>query len=726
MTRLAWLIGTGLFVPGNVHAAAAPAAQPYTWRAVAMGGGGFVDGILFHPTAKNLLYARTDVGGAYRWDPAHNQWIPLNDWLSEAQVNFTGIESIGLDPSDPSRLYLAAGTYLNGPAAILCSDDQGRTFQITPTPFKMGGNLDGRWNGERLAVDPNDGKVLFFGSRRDGLWKSADRAITWTRVQSFPHIPTGPDAPSCGIVTLLFDATSGHPGAPTPVLYAAVSTTVIASLYRSADAGAHWQAVPGQPTGLMPGHLIRAADGILYLTYNSAPGPNNIHDGALWKYQPATGAWTDITPGKPPGQRIDWGYAGLCADALHPQTIMVSTIDRWGPHDELFRTTDAGRTWRGILINGRMDYSSAPYTNRITPHWMGALAVNPANPDQVLFGTGYGIWASTNATASDTGAPVAWTFMDNGLEETVPLALISPPTGAHLISGVGDIDGFRHDDVSVTPPGGTFGGARFTNTRDLAFAAAQPEVMVRLGDGARAQTHGAISRDGGSTWTYFHTDPPGGTGGLGRIAISADASTVPHGAAFVTADSGATWTPSTGFAGRSLVADPVNPARFYALDSAAGHLLVSSDKGASFSATSASLPIMLPVGWRGTGIVLAIAPGREGDLWAGSWSTGLWHSADGGASFAKVAGVDGVSALGFGKAAPGKNGSAIYLLGTIQGLHARYRSDDQGQTWVRIDDDQHQYAAADIPVIIGDPRIFGRVYITTGGRGVIYGDPASK
>jgi len=50
------------------------------------------------------------------------------------------------------------------------------------------------------------------------------------------------------------------------------------------------------------------------------------------------------------------------------------------------------------------------------------------------------------------------------------------------------------------------------------------------------------------------------------------------------------------------------------------------------------------------------------------------------------------------------------VIGTIHQLHARYRSDDAGRTWVRIDDDQHQYANADVPLIIGDPRIYGRVY----------------
>ena len=89
-------------------------------------------------------------------------------------------------------------------------------------------------------------------------------------------------------------------------------------------------------------------------------------------------------------------------------------------------------------------------------------------------------------------------FLDQGLEETVPLALISPPAGAHLISGVGDIDGFRHDDLDVSPAEGTFAGPRLSSTRDLAFAANKPELIVRTGNGGGSMpAHAIISEDGG-------------------------------------------------------------------------------------------------------------------------------------------------------------------------------------------------------------------------------------
>jgi photosystem II stability/assembly factor-like uncharacterized protein len=58
--------------------------------------------------------------------------------------------------------------------------------------------------------------------------------------------------------------------------------------------------------------------------------------------------------------------------------------------------------------------------------------------------------------------------------------------------------------------------------------------------------------------------------------------------------------------------------------------------------------------------------------------------------------------------------------GQQSGIH---RSDDGGQTWILIDN-QHLFGSANRPMVVGDPRVYGRVYFTTGGRGIMYGQPA--
>ena len=69
-----------------------PQTENYTWQNVAMGGGGFVSGIITSKKEQNLMYARTDVGGAYRWNAVNSRWIPLLDCTSENELGSQGVE----------------------------------------------------------------------------------------------------------------------------------------------------------------------------------------------------------------------------------------------------------------------------------------------------------------------------------------------------------------------------------------------------------------------------------------------------------------------------------------------------------------------------------------------------------------------------------------------------------------------------------------------------------
>ena len=138
----------------DVKTAKRGTSVPYVWKNVEIVGGGFVSGIVFNPKQANVLYARTDIGGAYRWNPDTKRWVPLMDWIGQAEGNLMGVESIAPDPTDARRVYAAVGTYTQSWAskgAILRSMDQGRTWQRTDMPFKMGGNEDGRSIGRAIG-----------------------------------------------------------------------------------------------------------------------------------------------------------------------------------------------------------------------------------------------------------------------------------------------------------------------------------------------------------------------------------------------------------------------------------------------------------------------------------------------------------------------------------------------------------------------------------------------
>jgi len=707
------------------------AAAPYAWQNVKILGGGFVTGIVFSPTQADLIFARTDVGGAYRWDTGGQTWTPMTDWVGSSNSNLMGIESIAADPFQPTVVYMAAGEYLGaGNGVILSSTDTGNTWATHAIGAPMGGNANGRSVGERLAIDPNLPATLLFGSRTTGLWMSTDSAATWIPVAGLTA--KGDASLETGLTFVLFDKSSGTMGTATPTIYVGVATTSGASLLRTTDGGSTWAPVPNPPSalaGLFPHHAAMDAAGILYLTYNNGPGPNGITAGGVWKLDPLSDTWTSIAP----SAHAAGGYGGVTVDPSRPGVVVVTSIDRWP--DEIYRTTNGGSSWTALGPQAQRDVAGAEwlYWHGKSPSatgWMGDVEIDPFHPGRALYVTGQGIWWSDDVTSADMGAPTHWTFQDNGLEQTVLFGLISPPGGANLLSAVGDICGFRHDDLNVSPPTGMFGNPIFGNTTSLDFAESHPSLVVRVGttsSSTQTPSTGAYSIDGGSTWNAFQALPNPGAN-AGSIAVSADGTTfvwAPQSAGAGSVPSysrnwAQSWTPCGGLPnGASVAADRVNPAKFFAR---AGSLLyVSTDGGATFAPSAASNEgLALPWG----GVVRAVF-GHEGDIWL--TGGGLFHSTDSGATLAAVSRVTSATAIGFGRGATCEAYPSLYVSGSViaQGASAAttgvFRSDDQGATWRRVDDPQHQFGY--VSYVSGDPRLYGRVYLGTGGRGVLYGDP---
>ena len=720
---------------GSVSLTVNNATPSYTFQNAQIVAGGFITGIIAHPTQANLRYARTDIGGAYRWNQSTSAWLPLTDFYNRSTANDNGAESIALDPSDPTRLYMAMGEYaesFGSNGVFLLSSNQGASFTTVNASFKMGSNDNGRNAGERLAVDPNLGTILYFGSRLNGLWKSTNRGLAWSQVTSFPVTST---TSGVGVVFVDFVASSGSSNSATPVIYVGVSdtgpssSTGFYSLYRSTDAGSTWAAVPGQPTGYFPMRGVFGPDGALYLAYSNAIGPSGATAGALYQYTlpPSTtptgnGTWTNITPGtsaRPSNSQ--GGFAAIAVDPERPGVLMATTLDDYypSPGDDIYRSTNYGASWVSFNQQGAThNVSVSPWltfggSSASTGNWPAALVIDPLNSNHVLYGTGQTLWDSTNVNVSDSGGAVTFNVGALGIEECAVNVLMSPASGVPLVSGVGDLGGFVHTSLTASPTGGMMKNPLMSGVTGLDFAQSSPSYMVRVGSGST--TFGAYSSNGGTSWTPFTAAAPSTANGQGAVAASADGTTIvwaPSDVAVVySTNNGTSWTVSTGAtAEMGVFADRINPKKFYIYNSSTGALQISTNGGQSFATQATSLV---------TGGAMVASYAAEGDLWLATGS-GLYHSTNSGVSFTKLSGgITAAYSVGFGMAASYSNYPTLYLIGSGSSGYGFYRSTDEGSTWVLTNSSSQEYGYAN--PIVGDPKTFGLFYVGTNGRGVIYG-----
>jgi hypothetical protein len=580
---------------------------------------------------------------------------------------------------------------------------------------------------------------LLFGSRHDGLQRSDDAGRTWRKVSGFPHggrgLPANPREANAGISFVLFDGNS-------PTIFAAVADPAERHLYRSTDAGESWTAVPGGPGAeMLPVKADMDDAGNLYIAYATSIGPNDIADGAVWRLDTRSGEWSDITP----DPASEGGYMGLSVDRRRPGRLAVSSVNRWHPGDTVWLSEDHGRTWSDLGPRSRRDTSISPFLNwgeeeSEFGHWTAGLAIDPFDSATIAYTTGATVYR-TGEGDKPKGA-MLWKPWLQGIEQTAVITLISPTGGAPVISGFGDLSGFVHDRLDVSPPA-MFAEPRLPNTNNLDYAGLAPHVVVRSGTARGQSADGASlawSEDGGHTWQALRApklalgDEPArryDLTGEAPIDVSADGEVFIIGTpmALVTRDRGKTWSAPEGLPpGVRAIADKADPQLFYAIDFVENQLFVSRDGARSFATASAEgLPTDLsaaaPRG-RESRWPMQAAPGRAGELWF-KLGGALYHSTDAAQSFRRATPADvRIEEFGLGHPAPGSDHPALYAIAAAGGVRGVFRSDDGGASWLRINDDAHQWGLR-FRAISGDPRRYGRVYVATDGRGLLYGDPAT-
>ena len=717
------------------------------------------------------MYCRTDIGGMYRFDFGRQTWVSLIDHVSPMDNRESCPISAALDPQNPARLYIASGIWdPDSKGKLTVSDDCGVTFRGHELPCFVHGNLHGRSAGERLLFDEG---TLYLASQRDGLFRSCDEGASWEKVLTFPE--TG-----CTFVArkgkLLLIGTEGlacrNGDMRGPCLYASFDNgetfaPVAQPVYRHIEGS--------QLHGLVA-QRCAFDDAYLYVTFsaNGSRSQNvekgyssdcgDCSNGRVVRYPfdgVRLGSMEDITP-----EEITGGYSAV--DAQHGMLITATMNRRHG--DAIYRSCDQGKTWTPILhgLNvGRMDfrlsYMRPEYNgggNLI--HWMTDVKMDPHRPDVAWFTTGTGVFRTQNLQDD----VVVWQDWCDGMEETVHINVHAPASGrVQVLDMIGDLGGFAFTDVDQHCENSFADaqGNRWITCLSCDWPDSDPDhIIVAARGNWTGHTKGGVicSQDGAQTWHRLPT--PAGLGddldallmrierpntNAGWVAMSADGSTYVWAVAdriflharnlIVSHDQGRSFrrsmvldTHGQSFAGMMKpLADRCMPNVFYGFGDK-GELFVSTDSGTTFRQKT------VPEGFPSAHFAkvdcadrteIRVAGGEPGVIYIAT-GEGLWKlcydaAGDAFAGMRLTGAGDQVFTVGLGLGRPDgdyfSEPKMLYFSGVIAGEYGFFRTADEGNTVLRINNDKQMYGG--IHSIDGDKRVFGRFFLATGASGLLYG-----
>ncbi len=445
-------------------------APSFKWSNVNIQGMGYVTGMAIVPVKSGDVYIRTDVGGAYRFNRKNQQWIPLMDMFN---TNFSGggigVESIAVDPQKPNFVYAAVnyGSSIISEnkikkykysGEVMVSEDRGNTWKPTGLGKKdvfIGPNQKYRSDtGERLAVDPNNSDIIYFASRRDGLWRKNGKQ-EWTLING--GLPAAKRLPEYkksngkenkdipGFTFVAFDKNSGKTNQATQTIYVGIHGK---GVWRSSNAGKSWDNIAG---GKDPLRGTVACDGTLYVSFGTHGKSGKQKSGGVRKYN--NEKWIDITPNGT--ERV---YSAVAVQVDNPNTV-IAISDKY-----LYRSINGGNTWKKQTMymgaydanhpEDRVNSSAPKYYQSYSGTGASVVVIDPGNPKQVWWTNGWGVACTDDITATKPN----FKWLMNNLEQLDSNMVRVPPVpkfqgGADLISAVQDMIGFRHVDRHQVPDG---------------------------------------------------------------------------------------------------------------------------------------------------------------------------------------------------------------------------------------------------------------------------------
>ncbi|WP_208605493.1 WD40/YVTN/BNR-like repeat-containing protein [Methylobacterium tarhaniae] len=736
----------GAVLGGCVAQRAAAQPETYSWKRVAIGGGGFITGYSSDDAGVTRV-ARTDVHGAYLWHAERDRWVQLVSSATmpekfHVQDGFNeGVYEAVVAPSRRDRIYMAVK------GRVFWSDDRGRRFSASeaglPTPLNLHPNGEFRGYGPFLAVSPDNPDLVLFGTPENGLFRSEDGGKSWARVETVPpaaRLRHRDVEPSPGL-PIWFERGRQNSASRVWVMSAGHGMLL------SQDAGRSFLPLPisGGPRPTVISQGAFTSDGTFYGV--------DPEQGRVWRFRDQR--WTDLVGSKAIPTAT---FVSVAADP-HRDRILV--FDQGGV---AYRSSDGGASWVRLFHRSRPGERDPPWLRVSNQSYfaMGPVLFDPKRPDRIWAGTGTGVYY---ADLPDWLPTVTWISQTRGIEELVANDVVQasgqPPLFAVLDFGV-------HRKVDLQSYSTTYGPKErvLIAVQQLALTPADPSFVATNASDTRTgccwQDGDAVlagfSTDGGRTWTKFPSLPtPQGTSSsdpwrmsFGTIAVSAGSpdnivwEPSFHRAPFYTRDRGRTWQPIRldgrptvrGSHGqrflqrKTLTADGRDAGTFYLAygagsgDAKLAGLWRTVDQGATWQ--QAYKGEIAPGSDHAA--KLRAVPGRAGDLFftsavSGESDTRLRRSSDGGATWTPIRTMDRVDDIAFGKPFRDPGPPTIFVSGRLSGRYGIWRSIDDAATWTRVG--RFPLGSLDQVTVLGaDPNQFGRVYIGYLGSGFVVGEPA--
>lgn len=667
----------------------------FHWEQARMNGGGFIAGLLQDPRRPNIVYARSDVAGVFKSVDGGRSWATKNNGITGYHQH--DIQTFAISPNNPDILFRCSGSVRGGRffGAIHKSDDAGESWRLVCRDATFYGNGEGRNFGEMIQVDPHDPARVVVGSYSTGVWVSTDTGESWTyaglKDERFGCVFFHPAQP--GVV---YAGTLGHFDR-NPEFVAQQYDYVrphAGRLYRSVDGGMTWDVMH---------------EGLDFAALAADPrSPDVLHAACVWngiqKSVDGGRTWTCHAPGL-----SKYEIGSLTIDPRDPDHLYCAAVtfpnhDGEVPPIGLYETIDGGDSWFLVRWHTQADlrnypsYMSLPYAG-----WaVSKVRVDAQDSLKLLMSNWYGV--SISLDGGHTWDANGFAGMENVCIENMTVHPDRPDTVFMVMAD--------HVPKLSTDGGRTFSAmprpiVEKTQPDSTAVVASRwrPDFVLYAIKGYGACSIVRCGLDGRDPQVVFerHAQPDTAESLLQLQSRAAGVSV------------------------HALVEDPFQPGRFYAyLDgilAAGAGVIQTSDWGDTWE----NLPFRLP-GYItripherfwienellsvviaqtknvcGTNQLFVADPHRQGTLYAGEWTEGVWRSCDGGQTWQSISRMlpfkqERASVLNVLRADPKRPGT-LYAGFIREGL---WRSTDYGDTWQKL-----------LPT---DERVFNATTVAVGG-----------